>query len=58
MQNLRLLGSLVLILAGLSGCGKHEAASPIVQKAEASGSGPLAEMPETNNMSSAGDAAA
>jgi hypothetical protein len=46
MQNLRLLGGLVLILAVLSGCGKHETPSPIVQKVEASGSGPLAAVPE------------
>ena len=46
MQKLRLLGVLALTIAAFSGCGKHEAPSPIVQKVEASGSGPLAQVPE------------
>ena len=46
MRNLRLVGALALILAVLTGCGKQEATSPIVQKVEASGSGPLAKVPE------------
>jgi len=46
MKNLRLLGGVALLIPGFSGCGKHEAPSPIVQKVEASGSGPLVGVPE------------
>jgi hypothetical protein len=46
MNDLRLLAGFALIIACLSGCGKNERPSPIVQKVESAGSGPLAGIPE------------
>jgi len=46
MTDLRLLAGFALILFCLTGCNKSESASPIVQKVEAAGSGPLAGVPQ------------
>ena len=46
MNDLRLLACFALILFCLTGCNKSEPASPIVQKVEAAGSGPLAGIPQ------------